>query len=92
MAAVKRHLHNYVDELPYVILNTAHAGYDDEELVELFRTQVMLKFDDLGHGTIRYGIYASPLYHVTGAQKRYHASETRLVMYQNGLRLNSCQR
>lgn len=53
MAAVKRHLHNYVDELPYVILNTAHAGYDDEELVELFRTQVMLKFDDLGHGTIR---------------------------------------
>lgn len=53
LAAVKRNLHNYVEELSDAILNTSHISTDDHDLVELFRTQALLNIDAIGRASIR---------------------------------------
>ncbi|CDR94271.1 hypothetical protein BBBOND_0105800 [Babesia bigemina] len=53
MLAVKRYLHNYVAELPDIVLNCSHVGCDDADLIEMFRSQAMLHYDTLGARSIR---------------------------------------
>ncbi|GFE54027.1 hypothetical protein BaOVIS_014310 [Babesia ovis] len=53
MSVLMRQLHNYVVELPDIILNSSHLGVTDMHHVELFRTQALLHMNDLKAKIIR---------------------------------------